>query len=227
MADPYASRERLTVGEGPADAGPARELIGELGGLCALELGDLAAAPGGLSTDGFVAVVVRDEGPLPPIAELDPALAVLLLLRTPQGCRAANDALAALEALGEPPLLLKQGLVAGPAGREGAYTVTGELIGRLVRAARAGEIGWERDPDFGYRVAARVPGFEGRDADALCPRLLYAAADRVYEHASTVAALKRERRRRADVVPGLDPRIVAASGWPVKPTGRQWRDQGE
>ena len=223
MADPYASRERLTVGEGPAEPGPARELVEGLGGHCAVELDDLV----GLGADpepDFVAVVVRDEGPLPPIAELPPALAVLLLLRSPQGCRGANDALEALRASGQSPLLLKQGLVAGPAGRAGAYTVTGDLIERLVAAARTGGIGWEQDPDFDYRVAARAAGFDGRDADALCPRLLYAAADRVYEHAEIVAALKHERRRRADAVPGLDPRIVAASGWPVEPTGDRWRD---
>lgn len=223
MADPYAARDGLAAGEQPADPAPARELAARLGGLCAVELAELE----GLAADRpprFIAAVVRDEGPLPPIAAIDAALAIVLLTRAPDGCRSANDALQALERLGVPIFLLKQGLVAGPAGREGAYAVRGELVEQLLEAALADQIVWETDPDFGYRVAARVPGVEGEDADALCPRLLYAAADRVYEHAEAVAAVKRERRRRIELVPGADPRLLAASGWPAEPTGSEWKD---
>ena len=251
MADPYAPREGIAVGEQSADVDPARELVGRLGGFCALELADLkqlglGSAVGGGATDAgtgggvaradaadatavdadvaeqaisavaarFVGVVVRDEGLLPPIAAIEPAFGALLLTRGAEGCAAANDGLAALDGAasgGLPIYLLKQGLVAGPAGREGAYAVNAELIERLVGAALAGEIEWEADPDFGYRVAARVPGLEGSDAEALCPRLLYAAADRVYEHAEAVATLKAERRRRVEAVPGIDERVLEAT----------------
>lgn len=222
MADPYAVREGVAAGEQPADPGPARELVERFGGHCATELGDLHRLDD--RAGDFVAVVVRDEGPLPPIAAIEPAFAVVLMTRSPGGCRPANDALSALDDAGRPIFLLKQGLVAGPTGREGAFAVKAELIERLLGAALAGEVEWEVDPDFGYRVAARVPGLEGADADALCPRLLYGAADRVYEHAEAVAALKRERHRRLSAVPGIDERLLAATGWPAEPTGSEWKD---
>lgn len=224
MADPYATRESAAVGERPADEAPSHELVERLGGYCALDLADLRALSG-RSVNGFVAAVVRDEGPLPPLARIDdPALAVVLLLRSPEGCKPANDALAALDRVEVPVYLLKQGLVAGPAGRDGAFTVTGELVERALLRALGEEVEWERDPDFGYRVVARAPGIEGADADALCPRLLYASVDRVYEHAEAVAAVKRERHRRVAAVPGIDPRLLAATGWPAEPTGLAWKD---
>jgi hypothetical protein len=220
MADPYAARAKTPVGEQPAGDGPARELIAEHGGLAVAALAEAGAA----AEAGFVGVVVHDETLLPPIAKVEPAFAVVLLARPPDGSHEARAALDALRGAGGDILLVKQGLVAGPGGREGAFTVEADLIDDLLDAARRGRIGWERDPDFGYDVAADVPGIEGVAADALCPRLLYAAADRVYEHAEAVADLKRERHRRVSAIDGIDELVLAATGWPIEPTGQSWKE---
>lgn len=221
MADPYAARAKVPVGEQPAGDGPAAGSIAEHGGLRVTALADLDAQA--TAEAGFIGVVVRDETLLPPIARIDPPFAVMLLARPPDGSHGVTAALDALAGAGE-ILLIKQGLVAGPAGREGAFTVEAELIDDLLDAAVRGRIGWERDPDFGYEVAAEVPGVRGLAADALCPRLLYAAADRVYEHAEAVADLKRERHRRVAAIDGIDERVLAATGWPIAPTGESWKE---
>ncbi len=88
----------------------------------------------------------------------------------------------------------------------------------------AGRVSWERDPDFAYDLPTDVPGVEGEAARALLPRLLYGDHDRVYEHATLVAAKKRERFDLAKALPGLDPRIAGASNWPPVPTATDWRD---
>jgi hypothetical protein len=222
MADPYAARVRVPVGEQPAGDGPAAKLVAEHGGLAVAALTD--AETGATAEADFVGVVVRDETLLPPIARIDPAFAVMLLARAPAGSSGVRAALDALGSAAGEILLVKQGLVAGPAGRDGAFTVEADLTDDLLDAARRGRIVWERDPDFGYDVAAEAPGVSGVAADALCPRLLYAAADRVYEHAEAVADLKRERHRRASAIDGIDGRVLAATGWPIEPTGQSWKE---
>ena len=67
------------------------------------------------------------------------------------------------------------------------------LVTAVLDAALAGEVEWEADPDFGYEVAASVPGVGPPEDGMLLPRLLYTRADRVYEHAAIVP------RVRADV----------------------------
>jgi hypothetical protein len=64
----------------------------------------------------------------------------------------------------------------------------------------------------------------GAEAAALCPRILYAANDRVYEHAELVPLLKRERGELVASIERLDPAIPAATGWPIVPTGERWRE---
>ena len=56
----------------------------------------------------------------------------------------------------------------------------------------AGAVSWETDPDFGYEVAASVPGVEAPEDGLLVPRLLYTRADRVYEHAAIVPRVRAE-----------------------------------
>jgi len=173
----------------------------------------------------FVVVGCRGNGTLPPLARLDPAMAVLLWLEHAAGERegaAANDLLGRLAAATGPILAIKHGLVAGPAGRPGCTEVTAELIGTVLDGL--GDVGWERDPDFGYEVPGAVPGLADPAARVLEPRLLYGDNDRVYEHAGLVADKKRERHAIAVAVPGLAPRVTAASDWPPAPTGERWRD---
>jgi phosphoenolpyruvate carboxykinase (ATP) len=78
----------------------------------------------------------------------------------------------------------------------------------ILDAIAAATIEWEDDPDFGYRVAAAVPGIEGRERFVLIPRFLYARTDRVYEYAALVPEIKRRREDRLGALEGLDPAIV-------------------
>jgi hypothetical protein len=68
------------------------------------------------------------------------------------------------------------------------------LVASVLDAALAGGVEWEVDPDFGYEVAASVPGIEPPDDGLLLPRLLYTRADRVYEHAAIVPRVRAEVR---------------------------------
>jgi phosphoenolpyruvate carboxykinase (ATP) len=63
----------------------------------------------------------------------------------------------------------------------------------IVKGIAEGTIEWERDPDFGYEVAVRVPGIDEADAEILQPRRLYERTGRSDEYRATVERLKRER----------------------------------
>ena len=67
-----------------------------------------------------------------------------------------------------------------------------QFVAAVLDAAMAGRVEWETDPDFGYEVAASVPGVEPPEDGLLLPRLLYTRADRVYEHAATVPRVRAE-----------------------------------
>jgi phosphoenolpyruvate carboxykinase (ATP) len=85
--------------------------------------------------------------------------------------------------------------VGGPEGEPGSRPITEDLVGRVLDAAAAGEVEWEVDPDFGYEVAAKVPGVDPPEDGLLMPRFLYTRADRVYEHAAIVARVRDEVTR--------------------------------
>jgi hypothetical protein len=222
MADPYAARAGGSVGERPAEGSTLRAALERRGGFVACSLTELAEAPS--AGVAFIAALVRDESLLPPLARVDGPFAVALLLRGGDDGATASRAIDAVERARVDVFAVAEGTVAGPAGAPGAEAIAGELIESVLAAALAGDVEWERDPDFGYDIPARVPGVEGAAADALCPRLLYAAADRVYEYAEGVVAVKRDRHRRAAAVRDLDPRLLAATGWPAEPTGQEWKD---
>jgi hypothetical protein len=131
--------------------------------------GALARSPAEIAAaDGaFVALVVEDDGPLPALARLPGR---------------------------EPPAyLLKQGLVGGPEGSEGCRPVDPAVVARALDAALADRVEWEVDPDFGFLVAAAVPGIEAPDDGLLMPRFLYARNGRVYEYAEHVPRVREER----------------------------------
>jgi phosphoenolpyruvate carboxykinase (ATP) len=73
-----------------------------------------------------------------------------------------------------------------------------------------GTIEWTEDPDFGYEVAASVPGVE--DIEILQPRLLYAAQGRSDDYDAMVARLKRERKEFLGSFPGLDDSLAKSLG---------------
>lgn len=218
MADPYATR-RPDLDARPEGPPPWALEVSDRGGA-------LIGPAGEVSEDAvFLVVGCRGIGTMPPLARVGAATAVLLWLEHvaggPDG-RVANALLGRLDSWKRPVLAIKHGLVAGPADRPGCAEVTAELIAAVLDGA--GETAWEPDPDFAYEVPAAVPGLSEQAARVLMPRLLYADNDRVYEHAALVADRKRERHAIAAALPGLDPRVMSAAGWPPEPTGDTWRD---
>lgn len=202
MADPYAKRFDDLAGAAPAGEPPW-----------------LAQVRNALGGRGFF--IARDPGPLAPIA------------------RAGGELLDALQRLGvaEPDriapagggegLLLKHGWIAGPPGGPGCVEVTAELLGPVLEANADphSKIVWERDPDFGYEVPARVDGVDEATCRILCPRLHYADHDRVYEHAELVAATKQRWFERLSELEDITDEVLAATGWPPQPTGSEWRGE--
>jgi len=70
-----------------------------------------------------------------------------------------------------------------------------------------GSIEWVEDPDFGYLVAASLPGID--DAEKLQPRRLYEAQGRLEEYRGIVARLEEERAAFLAGFATLDPRILS------------------
>ena len=188
------------------------QLVRARGGAVAADVGGLATAAA--ATPEFIAVEVAEDGPLPAIAKLAPAQAVAHALlaerRADPGASQGNEALAALSRSGLDAYLLKSGRVGGPADEPGSREVLAEQVEPLLDAIAAASVRWERDPDFGYLVAAGAPGLDPEDLELLLPRLLYRRADRVYEHAALVPELKRRWRERLAAIEGLAEEIVEA-----------------
>lgn len=226
MADPYAERPRTHTGSAPGGEPPWADAVAERGGLLVTSVAGLTAQAAPEAT--FVAILCRGAGLLPPILRPTPAHAAVLLAVHAEDAPIDGPALNAvhdrLGALRVPLYAIKHGWVAGPQGQSGAVEVDASLVAAALDADARGEVRWEQDPDFFYEVAADVPGVEGERALALCPRLLYAAHDRVYEHADLVVEVKRERGVAAEAAGDLEGEIVAATGWPIEATGKAWKD---
>jgi phosphoenolpyruvate carboxykinase (ATP) len=188
------------------------DLVRDCGGSLVASLAEADdAEPAGAR---LVAVLCHDDGILPAVAALEPAQAAAYLTLGDRGpavarAAAANRFWERLGASGVDAYLLKFGRVGG-ADPERSIEVTPEHAAAIVDAIVAGTVKWEQDPDFGYRVAAAVPGIEGRDRFLLIPRLLYARTERVYEHAALVPELKRERVARLSALEGLHAAIIDA-----------------
>jgi ATP-dependent phosphoenolpyruvate carboxykinase len=188
------------------------ELIRDRGGTPVESLAEAAAAR--LAGARFVAVLGRDEDVLPAVAALEPAQAVAHLTLADTGpvvTRAAdaNRFLERLRASQVDPYLLRAGRVGGT-DPVSSIEIGEEHAAAILNAVLSGAVEWERDPDFGYRVAAEVPGIDGRDRFLLIPRFLYARTGRVYEYAALVPELKREWIARLEALDGLDGAIVDA-----------------
>jgi phosphoenolpyruvate carboxykinase (ATP) len=79
-----------------------------------------------------------------------------------------------------------------------------------VQAIVQGTIEWVTDPDFGYEIAASLPGVD--DPEILQPRRLYERQGRLAEYDAMVARLKRERKEFLGSFPGLNEDIVKSIG---------------
>ncbi len=106
--------------------------------------------------------------------------------------------------------VLSTGRVGGGEGVEGSRKVRIPDTSAIVKAIAEGTIKWDSDSDFGYSVAAEVPGIE--DPAILQPRRLYESLGRSDEYDDTVDRMKQERREFLAGHGGLDPRVVEALG---------------
>jgi phosphoenolpyruvate carboxykinase (ATP) len=80
----------------------------------------------------------------------------------------------------------------------------------MVEAIVSGTIEWVADDDFGYEVAASVPGID--DGEILQPRRLYERQGRLAEYDAVVSQMKQERRDYLTSFAGLDDTIVKSIG---------------
>jgi len=106
--------------------------------------------------------------------------------------------------------LMNTGRVGGRDEDERSKKVRIQHSSAMVKGIAEGTIEWEEDSDFGYLVAASVPGMEGEDLEILQPRKLYERQARTDEYKQMVERLKNERREYMAKWEGLNPEIAQA-----------------
>ena len=104
--------------------------------------------------------------------------------------------------------LMSTGRVGGEDSDERSKKVKIKHSSAVVQGIVEGTIEWEEDPDFGYFVAADLPGFP--DPEILQPRRLYERQGRMDEYDAIVNQLDIERKEFLRSFPGLDESIVNA-----------------
>ncbi len=104
--------------------------------------------------------------------------------------------------------VLNTGRVGGEG--EGSKDVRIPDSSAIVEAIVRGTIEWVLDPDFGYEVAATVPGVD--DIELLQPRRLYERQERMAEYEEIAARLQRERVEYLRSFPVLDPAVLDGLG---------------
>jgi phosphoenolpyruvate carboxykinase (ATP) len=118
-----------------------------------------------------------------------------------------------LELLEQNPIdvyIMNTGRVGGPETEQSSKKVRIPHSSAIVKAIAEGTIEWTDDPDFGYLVAASVPGIDASDAAILRPRELYESQGRGEEYRKVVDRLKTERVEYLRQFPALSDEIVAA-----------------
>jgi phosphoenolpyruvate carboxykinase (ATP) len=101
--------------------------------------------------------------------------------------------------------VLNTGRVGGK-DEEQSKKVTIPYSSAIVEAIVSGTIEWVTDQDFGYEVAASLPGVD--DLEILQPRRLYERQGRLEEYDAMVTRLKGERREHLASFPALDDSIL-------------------
>jgi phosphoenolpyruvate carboxykinase (ATP) len=194
-----------------------------------------AAADREIEDAHFLLILNRNENVIPAVAKLEgPQAAAYFMLGETKGTAAGGADEAGkslrvpgtnpffpmlhdlqgnrfLELLEEHPLevyLLNTGRVGGPEEDERSKKVRIKHSSAIVKGIAEGTIEWERDPDFGYFVAAAVPGID--DVEVLQPQKLYERTGRADEYRAIVERLKAERAEFLDDFPSLSDEIVAA-----------------
>jgi phosphoenolpyruvate carboxykinase (ATP) len=194
-----------------------------------------AAADREIEDAHFLLILNRNENVIPAVAKLEgPQAAAYFMLGETKGTAAGGADEAGkslrvpgtnpffpmlhdlqgnrfLELLEDHPLevyLLNTGRVGGPEDDERSKKVRIKHSSAIVKGIAEGTIEWERDPDFGYFVAAAVPGID--DVEVLQPQKLYERTGRADEYRAMVQRLKTERAEFLDDFPSLSDEIVAA-----------------
>jgi phosphoenolpyruvate carboxykinase (ATP) len=85
--------------------------------------------------------------------------------------------------------VLNTGRVGGGDDHPGSKKVTIPYSSAIVQGIVEGTIEWTEDPDFGYDMAAAIPGVD--DIEILPPRRLYTRQGRTAEYDAMAARLKR------------------------------------
>jgi phosphoenolpyruvate carboxykinase (ATP) len=198
----------------------------------AIEAGDARD----LESADFLLILNRNENIIPAVAKLNAAqAAAYFMLGETQGTSAGGAEEAGkflrvpgtnpfwpddhdhqgnrfLELMGDHELdvyIMNTGRVGGPDGAEGSEKVRIKHSSAIVKAIAEGKIEWTDDPDFGYQVAASVPGIESDDP-VLRPRELYEKLGRGDEYQKIVERLKVERTEYLKKYPALSEEIVKA-----------------
>jgi phosphoenolpyruvate carboxykinase (ATP) len=186
----------------------------------------------------FLLILNKNENVIPAVAKLEgPQAAAFFMLGETQGTSAGGADEAGkflrvpgtnpffpmphdlqgnrfLELLEDNPLevyLMNTGRVGGPAEDERSKKVKIKHSSAIVKAIAEGTIDWERDPDFGYLVASRVPGINTEDVDVLQPRRLYEATGRKDELEEGIERLKDARAEFLGKFPSLSEEIVESA----------------
>jgi len=118
-----------------------------------------------------------------------------------------------LELLDSHPMevfLMNTGRVGGRADDERSKKIQIPTSSAVVKAIAEGTITWDEDHDFGYEIAADVPGID--DKELLQPRRMYEAQGRSKEYDDFVDRFKAERVEFLEGFPGLEPEIIKAVG---------------
>jgi phosphoenolpyruvate carboxykinase (ATP) len=106
--------------------------------------------------------------------------------------------------------LLNTGRVGGKDGDDRSKKLRIPDTSACVSGIAEGTIVFEEDPDFGYQVAASIPGFD--DLEKLQPRRLYEAQGRGAEYADIVERLKADRVTHLQQFTQLSEDIIKAVG---------------
>jgi phosphoenolpyruvate carboxykinase (ATP) len=196
-----------------------------------------SAAERSIDEAHFLLILNRNENIIPAVAKLEgPRAAAFFMLGETQGTSAGGADEAGkflrvpgtnpffpmphdlqgnrfLELLEEHPLevyLMNTGRVGGPEDDERSKKVRIKHSSAIVKGIAEGTIRWEEDPDFGYLVAAEVPGIDAADLDVLQPRRLYESTGRSEDYNALVQRFKSERAEFLTKYASLSDEIIAA-----------------
>ncbi len=211
----YTQNGRATFGFGSIEAGSADEI----------------------EQAHFLLILNRNENIIPAVAKLEGAqAAAFFMLGETQGTSAGGADEAGkflrvpgtnpffplvhdlqgnrfLELLEEHPLdvyLMNTGRVGGTESDERSRKVRIKHSSAIVKGIAEDTIEWKRDPDFGYLLAARLPGIDAEEAAVLDPRDLYEQQGRQDEYEELVSRFKGERAEFLQKFPSLSDEIVSA-----------------